>query len=110
VVGRGDQRPPTDLLGGGRVAVVDAGNRSEPVGRDGRRVDGCDGAPEQVVVLGVHHRDLCVGGHDVHHGHQARRAGQVEVVSDDDVAERLVVLEDDVGRPEQRGVRLCLGS
>ena len=82
--------------------------RSEPIARrlDGVRIDRGHRPPEQVVVFGVHHRNLRVGAHHVHHRLEPCGLEQAQALHVDQVAEHLVVLANHVGRPEPRGVGL----
>ena len=110
MVRRRQQRPPAGLLRRSRVPVAVARHGTERVTRDRGRIEAAvdrrDRAPEQVVVLRVHHRDLRVRADDVDHRRQSCGSHQVEPACVCDVTGEAVVLTDHVRRPEPRDVRL----
>ena len=100
MVGRRHERPPTRLLGGRRVPVVEPWHRSEAVCRHRCRVDRGHGAPEEEPVLRIQRRHQCVGAHGVDHDQQPRRIDQAKCAGGGEVTGGPVELPDDVRRVE----------
>src|SRR6266496_1337287 len=100
MVRRRQKRPPAQLLDRSRVAIVKPRDGTETISSDGRRVDGCDRPPKQIVVLREQARDQRVGADYIDHCCQPRRLEQPKAVVFGNIACKPVVLTDNIRRPE----------